>query len=59
MPRKTDKMNIRINPSIKKALQRAGEGEHRSIGSMVEVLVLGHCKEKKIPVRRASEKQEQ
>lgn len=55
MPRKTDKLNIRIDPAIKEALQKAADGEHRSIANMVEVLVLSHCKEKKIPVRKVSE----
>jgi hypothetical protein len=56
MPRKTDKLNIRIDPVVKEALQRAAEDEHRSVGNMVEVLVLTHCKEKKIPVRKISGK---
>jgi len=56
MPRKTDKLNIRIDPAVKDALQRAAEDEHRSVGNMVEVLVLTHCKEKKIPVRKISGK---
>ena len=56
MPRKTDKLSIRIDPAVKEALQRAAEDEHRSVGNMVEVLVLAHCKEKKIPVRKISGK---
>jgi len=56
MPRKTDKLNIRIDPAVKAALQKASEAEHRSIANMVEVLVLKHCEAQNIPVKKVSSK---
>jgi hypothetical protein len=53
LPRKTDKLTIRIAPAVKEALREVAEAEHRSIANMVEVLVLNHCKTKKIPVRKS------
>lgn len=40
MPRKTDKLTIRIDPIVKNALREVAETEHRSISNMVEVLIL-------------------
>jgi len=44
MPRKTDKLNIRIDPAYKNALQKASELDHRSIANMIEVLIRDHCR---------------
>jgi hypothetical protein len=43
MPRKTDKLNIRIDPVYKNALQKAAELEHRSIANMIEVMIRDLC----------------
>lgn len=45
---KTATLTLRIEPEIKKALQRAAELEHRSIANMVEVLIREHCRVKGI-----------
>ena len=39
MPRKTEKLNICIDPVVKVAFQKAAEGEHGSIANMIEVVV--------------------
>ena len=43
MPRKTDKINIRIAPSFKEALQKVAEREHRSVANMIEVPIWDCC----------------
>lgn len=43
MPRKTDKLNIRIDPVYKNALQKAAELEHRSLANMIEVMIRDLC----------------
>ena len=44
MPRtKISTLNLRINPSVKKAIREAAEREHRSVANMVEVLIRRYC----------------
>ena len=50
MPRKTDKLNIRIEPAYKKALQNAAELEHRSIANMIEVMVRERCEKARFTI---------
>jgi uncharacterized protein (DUF1778 family) len=45
MPRlKDETLSIRISSEIKQILRRAAEHEHRSVASMVEVLVLAYAR---------------
>lgn len=47
MPRakkKTAVMTLRVSPHVKAAAQLAAERDHRSVTSLVEVLILEHCK---------------
>lgn len=45
---KTATLTLRVEPEIKRALQRAAELEHRSIANMIEVLIREHCRVKGI-----------
>lgn len=56
--KKTDKLSLRIDPSIKEALQKAAEAEHRSVANLLEVLVLKHCEAQNIPVKKDPQGQE-
>ncbi|NNC76512.1 MAG: hypothetical protein HKN77_01035 [Woeseiaceae bacterium] len=40
---KISTLNLRINPAIKQAVQKAAAREHRSVANMVEVLIRRHC----------------
>ena len=51
MPRKTDKLTIRIAPTVKDALREASEHDNRSVANLIEVLVLTHCKKIGIKVK--------
>jgi len=42
-PRKTQILNVRIDPAVKEALRVAAAREQRSVANMVEVLVRRHC----------------
>jgi hypothetical protein len=57
MPRKTDKLTIRIDPVVKKALREVAEAEHRSISNMVEVMILERHEQKNINPAEPSGKQ--
>lgn len=41
---KTATMTLRLDPKIKAAAEAAAEQEHRSITSLIEVLILNHCR---------------
>jgi hypothetical protein len=38
-------MSLRVSPEIKAAAELAAERDHRSVTSLIEVLILNHCKE--------------
>lgn len=40
---KTATMTLRLDPRIKAAAEAAAIREHRSITSLIEVLILNHC----------------
>lgn len=44
MPRKTEKLTIRIDPVVKESLRQAAEHDNRSIANLLEVLILEHCR---------------
>jgi len=43
--RKTEVLNLRMTPEIKGLLRRAADHEHRNLSNMLEVLILGYCRE--------------
>ncbi|MBI5577486.1 MAG: hypothetical protein HY896_14130 [Deltaproteobacteria bacterium] len=44
VPRKTEKLTIRIDPVVKEALRQAAEHDNRSVANMIEVLIRDHCR---------------
>jgi hypothetical protein len=46
---KTEVVSVRVPPDVKAALVAAAETERRSLASMIEVMVLGYCRENRIP----------
>lgn len=45
---KTSVMTLRVSPEIKAAAELAAERDHRSVTSLIEVLILNHCRRMKI-----------
>jgi hypothetical protein len=43
LPRKTEKLTIRIDPVVKDVLREAAEKEHRSVANLLEVLIRKHA----------------
>ena len=41
---KTATMTLRVDPRVKAVAEVAAEEDHRSLTSLVEVLILNHCK---------------
>jgi hypothetical protein len=37
-------MTLRVSPEVKAAAELAAERDHRSVTSLIEVLILNHCK---------------
>jgi len=59
MPRlKGETLSIRTSPDIKELLRLAARQEHRSIASMVEILVLEYARRHKLQAGRMPEKSE-
>ena len=52
---KTATMTLRIDPKIKAAAEAAAQRDHRSITSLIEVLILKHCRSVGLNPLRASE----
>jgi predicted HicB family RNase H-like nuclease len=42
-------MTLRVSPCVKAAAEIAAERDHRSLTSLIEVLILNHCKTLNIP----------
>jgi uncharacterized protein (DUF1778 family) len=60
MPRlKGETLSIRTSPDIKELLRLAAQLEHRSVASMVEVLVLEYARKHELQAGRMMEKSEQ
>jgi len=49
---KSETLTLRTTPEIKELLRMAADREHRSVASMVEVLILGYAKAAKLPIKR-------
>jgi len=42
--RKTATLNLRIDPAVKKAAEKAAADDHRSLTSLIEKLLIEHLK---------------
>ena len=49
-PIKTAILNLRIDPKLKEAVQKAAEKEHRSVANFIEQLIRDYCAKNRIPV---------
>ena len=49
-PKKTATLNLRIDPMIKEAARIAALQDHRSVASLMEVLIRRHCEVSKISI---------
>ena len=49
-PKKTAILNLRIDPKIKDAVQKAADREHRSVANFIEQLIRDYCANNKIPI---------
>lgn len=59
MPRlKGETLSIRTSPDIKELLRLAAHREHRSVASMVEILVLEYARKHNLQAAREPEKSE-
>ncbi|MFA6314679.1 MAG: DUF1778 domain-containing protein [Sterolibacterium sp.] len=57
MPRnKSETLSIRTTVEIKDLIRQAAEREHRSVASMVEVLVLSHAEQSGLKAAAKSKK---
>lgn len=54
-PKKTTTMNLRVDPAIKEAIREAALRDHRSIASMIEVLIRRHCEDVGITIPEQSD----
>lgn len=43
MERKTETLNLRISPELKRLVRLAAEKDHRTVANFIEVLVREHC----------------
>lgn len=50
---KNETLSIRTSPDIKQLLRLAAEREHRSVASMIEVLVLTYARENKLDASKS------
>jgi hypothetical protein len=54
---KTATMTLRVDPKIKAAVEAAAQRDHRSITSLIEVLILNHCRSVGLaPMRTSAER---
>jgi hypothetical protein len=47
---KSETLTLRTTPEIKELLRLAAERDHRSVASMVEILILQYAKQTKLPI---------
>ena len=45
LPRKTEKLTIRIDPIVKEALRQVSAHDNRSVANMVEVMIFERCEQ--------------
>ena len=56
---KTATMTLRVDPRIKAAVEAAAQRDHRSITSLIEVLILNHCRSVGLNPMRSIEERNQ
>jgi hypothetical protein len=49
MARKTEQINLRIDPALKRKAAKAAAEDHRPLGSLVSHLLAQHCREREQP----------
>ncbi len=49
---KTAQVNLRIDPKLKAAAEKAAADEHRSLTSLIEKLLIGHIKKQQAKSHR-------
>jgi hypothetical protein len=54
---KTAGMTLRVTPQVKAAAELAAKADNRSVTSLVEVLILNHCKSNNITPPAFSQKE--
>ena len=42
--RKTETLSLRMDPDVKQAAERAAAQDRRSLSSLIEILLIAHCK---------------
>lgn len=52
---KTANFQMRLAPQLKAAAEEAAKRDHRSLTSLIEVLILNHCKTHDIPIPDANQ----
>jgi hypothetical protein len=52
---KTANFQMRLAPQLKAAAEEAAKRDHRSLTSLIEVLILNHCKTHDIPISEATQ----
>lgn len=52
---KTANFQMRLAPQLKAAAEVAAKRDHRSLTSLIEVLIINHCKTHNIPIAVANE----
>jgi len=52
---KTANFQMRLAPQLKAAAEVAAERDHRSLTSLIEVLIIRHCKNHNIPITVSNE----
>lgn len=54
---KTTTVTLRVTPELKAAAELAADRDHRILAGLIEVLILKHCKNQKIPIVPLSNKE--
>lgn len=52
---KTANFQMRLAPQLKAAAEVAAKRDHRSLTSLIEVLIINHCKNHNIPITVTNE----
>lgn len=52
---KTANFQMRLEPQLKAAAEEAAKRDHRSLTSLIEVLIFNHCKTHDIPIADANQ----
>ena len=53
--KKTTTLNLRVDPLVKDAVRYAANQEHRSVASMVEMMIRQYCRDAGYPVLEQSQ----